>query len=123
MTSLFSGQEVLDEIYGLLRTAASRRQPVAALYDGLPRLLCPHVLGRNKEGSLRAFCYQFGGSSGSGLRSGPEGLGEWRCLAVDKLSLVELATGAWRTEPRSRPQHCVEKMDFDVDAQPGDSPQ
>jgi hypothetical protein len=123
MTPQLSGQEFLDEIYGLLLTAASRKQPIAALYDGLPRLLCPHVLGRNKEGSLRAFCYQFGGSSGSGLRSGPEGLGEWRCLAVDKLSLVELAAGAWRTEPRSSRQHCVEKIDFDVEAQLGDNPQ
>ena len=123
MSPQFSERQDLDEIYSLLRTAASRRQPIAARYDGLPRLLCPHVLGRNKEGSLRAFCYQFGGSSGSGLRSGPEGLGDWRCLAVDKLSEVELAAGGWRTEPRSRPQHCVEKIDFDVDAQPGDSPQ
>jgi hypothetical protein len=33
MTPQFSGQEVLDEIYGLLCTAASRKQPIAALYD------------------------------------------------------------------------------------------
>ena len=123
MTPQFSEQVFLDEIYALVRTAASRRQPIAALYDGLPRLLCPHVLGQNKEGSLRALCYQFGGGSGSGLRSGPEGLGDWRCLAVDKLSHVELAAGVWRSEPRSRPQHCVEKIDFDVDAQPGERPQ
>jgi len=49
--------QALDEIYALLRTAAARKQPVAAVYDDLPRLLCPHVLGRNREGRLRAFCY------------------------------------------------------------------
>lgn len=114
---------MLDEIYALLRTAAARKQPVAAIYDGIPRLLCPHVLGRNREGRLRTFCYQFGGGSGSGLRSGPEGIGGWRCIAVDKLSQVELQTGAWRTEPRSRRQSCVEEIDFDADAQPGDNPQ
>jgi hypothetical protein len=78
----------MDEIYGLLLTAAAHRQPVAAIYDGFPRLLCPHVLGRNREGHFRALCYQFGGGSGSGLL-GPEGVGGWRCIAVDKLSKVE----------------------------------
>jgi hypothetical protein len=115
--------QTVDDIYALLRTAAAGKQPVAAVYDGLPRWLCPHVLGRNKEGRLRAFCYQFGGSSGSGLRMGPEGLSGWRCIAVDKLSQVELRTGAWRTESHSGRQSCVEEIDFDADAQAGDSPQ
>ena len=96
---------------------------MAAVYDGLPRLLCPHVLGRNREGRLRAFCYQYGGSSGSGLRMGPEGMSGWRCIAVDKLSHVELRTGVWRTEPRASRQSCVEEIDFDADAHPGDDPQ
>lgn len=113
----------LEEIYSLLRTAAVCRQPVVAMYEGLPRLLCPHVLGRNREGLLRAFCYQFGGESGSGLRPGPEGVGGWRCIAIEKLSQVELRVGAWRTEPRSKKQHCVQEIDFDADAQSGDSPQ
>lgn len=113
----------LDEIYALLRSAAARKQPVFAVYDGLPRLLCPHVLGRNREGRLRAFCYQFGGSSGSGLRMAPEGMSGWRCIAVDKLSQVELWTGTWRTELCSSRQRCVEEIDFDADAQPGDNPQ
>ena len=52
------------EIYELLRYAAAHRQPVAATYDGQPRLLCPHVGGR-KSSRLQVFCYQFGGSSNS----------------------------------------------------------
>src|SRR5690242_3050022 len=100
MTPQLVEPQALDEIYGLLLRAAAGKQPVAAVYDGLPRLLCPHVLGRNGEGRLRALCYQFGGSSGSGLRLGPEGVGGWRCIAVDKLSRVELQMGLWRTEPR-----------------------
>ena len=123
MTPRADKAQVLDEIYALLRRAAAGKQPVAAVYDGLPRLLCPHVLGRNREGRLRAFCYQYGGSSGSGLRMGPEGMSGWRCIAVDELSHVELRTGVWRTEPRARRQSCVEEVDFDADAQPGDDPQ
>jgi hypothetical protein len=54
---------------------------------------------------------------------GPEGIGGWRCIAVDKLCQVELWAGDWRTEPRAGRQHCVEHIEFDTDAQSGDDPQ
>jgi hypothetical protein len=114
--------EAVSATYELLRVAAARRQPVAAVYDGLPRLLCPHVLGR-KSGRLHAFVYQFGGSSNSGLPMTAEGVGVWRCLAVEKLSQVELRADAWRTEPRSLRQTCIDEIDFDAEAQSGDNPQ
>ena len=84
--------------------------------------LCPHVLGR-KSGRLHAFVYQFGGSSHSGLPMTVEGVGLWRCLAVEKLSQVELRADAWHTEPRSPRQTCIDDIDFDADAQSGDNPQ
>ena len=112
----------VSEIYELLRVAAARRQSVAAIYDGLLRLLCPHVLGR-KSGRLHVFCYQFGGNSASGLATASEGIGAWRCLAVEKLSQVELCADAWHTEPRSPRQTCINEIDFDADAQPGEDPQ
>jgi len=112
----------VSEIYKLLRYAAARRQPVAATYDGQPRLLCPHVGGR-KSSRLHVFCYQFGGSSNSIEPLAAEGRGVWRCLAVEKLSQVELRTGAWHTEPRCPQQTCIDEVDFDTDAQPGDDPQ
>jgi hypothetical protein len=115
--------QTLKDIYLLLRIAATKRRPVAAIYEGLPRLFCPHLLGKNKQGKLRAFCYQYGGASGSGLRRVWDGWGGWRCLAIDKLKRVELRGNAWRTEPRSGQQHCVAQVDFDVNAQSGDDPQ
>ena len=114
--------QAVSERYELLRLAATRRQPVAAIYDGLPRLLCPHVLGR-KSGRLHAFVYQFGGSSNSGLTMTAERVGVWRCLAVEKLSQVELRADAWHTEPRSPRQTCIDEIDFEADAQSGDNPQ
>ena len=116
-----TGQRV-NETYELLRRAAIRRQPVAAIYDGLPRLLCPHVLGR-KSGRLHVLFYQFGGGSNSGLPVAPEGVGDWRCLAVEKLGRVELSAEAWHTQRRSRRQTCIDEVDFDVDAQPEEDPQ
>ena len=113
----------MDGIYALLRAAAAGKRPVVATDDVLPRLLCPHRLGRNRESRLRAFCYQCGGASGSGLRPVPGGLGCWCCSAVDRLSHVELRVGAWHTEPRSSRQGCVEEVELDADAQSGDEPQ
>jgi hypothetical protein len=117
MTPQPTKRQAVSEVYDLLRLAAARRQPVAAIYDGLPRLLCPHVLGR-KSGRLRALCYQFGGSSRSGLPMVSQGVGGWRCLVVVKLSEVELRAEAWHTEPRSPRQTCIDEIDFDADAQP-----
>jgi len=61
MTPQPAETQAVMEIYVLLRLAAARRQPVAATYDGLLRLLCPDVLGR-KSGRLHVFCYQFEGA-------------------------------------------------------------
>lgn len=122
MTPQPAEAQVVRERYALLRLAAARRQPVAAIYDGLLRLLCPHVLGR-KSGRLQVLCYQFGGSSQSGLPMAPGGIGGWRCLAVERLSQVKLRADAWQTEPRSAQQTCIDEIDFDADAQGGDNPQ
>jgi hypothetical protein len=113
----------VDEIYALLRTAGARKQPVAAMYEGHPRLFCPHLLGRGKQGRRNAFCYQFGGASVSGLRTVSGVVGGWRCIIVDKLSQVELQSGGWHTEPRSSRQTCVEEVEFDADVQRGEDPQ
>jgi hypothetical protein len=109
------------EVYELLLIAAAHRQ-VAATYDGLPRLLCPHVLGREQD-QLHALVYQVGGDSHSGLPVMPQRAGVWRCLALGKLSHVELRAGQWRTAPRSSRQTCVDEVDFVVDDQPGADPQ
>jgi hypothetical protein len=66
---------------------------------------------------------QFGGSSNSGLPVTLEGVGEWRCFAVEKLSEVGLHTDAWHTGPRSRRQTCIDEVDFDTDSQPEGDPQ
>ena len=122
MTPHSASIQTVSEIYALLHRAAACRKPVAAIYDGLPRLLCPHVLGR-KAGRLHTLVYQFGGKSTSGLAMGPESVGGWRCLAVEKLSQVELRSEAWHTEPRSPRQTCVDEVYFDADAQREDAPQ
>src|ERR1700751_2827939 len=107
--------QTMEEIYRLVWAAVASRQPMEAVYQRHPRQLCPHRLGRNREGQLRVLCYQYGGASESGLQ--PEGSSaNWRCLAVGKLSRVRLLEDVWRTAPNhSRPASCV--PDPDIDAQ------
>ena len=93
------------------------------MYHGYQRLLCPHRLGWNRRGQPRVLCYQYGGESERGLE--PVGSSaNWRCMAVDDLSGVELLEGAWRTAPNhSRPQTCVAEVDVDAEDQPERDPQ
>jgi hypothetical protein len=58
-----------------------------------------------------------------GLPMAPEGVGDWRCLAVEKLSQVELSAETWRTQQRSGRQTCIDEVDFDVDSQLEEDPQ
>jgi hypothetical protein len=110
--------QTVEEIYRLVRTAVIGKRPIRALYDGRSRLLCPHRLGRSKAGQMRVLCYQYGGESGSGLEA-PGSPANWRCIALEKLSHVELLKDAWRTAPNhSRPQTCVAVADVDAEDQP-----
>ena len=73
--------QTVEEIYRLVWAAVARRHPIAASYNVLPRLFCPHRLGGNKEDELRVLCYQYGRESG--LR--PLGSSaNWRCIVLEK---------------------------------------
>ncbi len=105
----------LEHAHAQIRSAIVHRRPITALYRGRRRLLCPHLLGWNKHRRLQVLCYQYGGDSESGLQ--PTGASDnWRCLAVENLSQVELLDGPWQTaENHSRPQTCIEEVELDVD--------
>jgi len=115
--------QTVEEIYQLIWTAVANKKPIEASYQGRPRLFCPHRLGWNREGQLRVLCYQYGGESQSGLQ--PTGsAANWRCVALEKLSKVKLAEGAWRTAPNhSRPTTCVAEADIDAEDHPERAPQ
>lgn len=115
--------QTVEEIYRLVWTAVSKKQPIEAVYHRQPRLLCPHRLGRNRDGYFRIVCYQYGGESHSGLE--PEGSpANWRCIALEKLSRVRIVEDAWRTAPNhSRPGSCVVNADIDADDYTEDIPQ
>ena len=115
--------QTVEDIYRLVWTAVATKQPISAMYKGLPRLFCPHRLGRNRAEQLRVLCYQYGGESESGLA--PMGSPEnWRCVALEKLRKVELLHGSWQTAPNhSRPASCIVQADIDAEDQPERDPQ
>jgi hypothetical protein len=107
--------QTVEDIYRLVRTAVMSKRPIRASYHGWDRWFCPHRLGRNHEGQIRVLCYQYGGESGSGLQA-VGSLANWRCIALEKLSRVELLEDAWHTAPNhSRPQTCVAEVDVDAE--------
>jgi len=71
----------LEQAHTQVRAAIVHRRPIAALYRGRRRLLCPHLLGWSRHRRLQVLCYQYGGDSESGIQ--PAGASDnWRCLAV-----------------------------------------
>jgi hypothetical protein len=108
----------LEQAHTRIRAAIIHRRPITALYRGRRRLLCPHLLGWNRHRRLQVLCYQYGGDSESGLKPA-RASDNWRCLAVENLSHVELLDSPWQTaENHSRPQTCIEEVELDVDASP-----
>jgi hypothetical protein len=115
--------QTVEDIYRLVWTAVANKRPLGAVYHRLPRLFCPHRLGRNRAGQPRVLGYQYGGESESGLE--PIGSpANWRCIVLEELRAVELLEGSWKTAPNhSRPATCVVEADIDAEDQPERDPQ
>jgi hypothetical protein len=115
--------QLAEEIDRVIRAAILEKTPLRAIYDGEVRLVCPHMLGRNREGHVRILCLQIGGESVSGLQR-KDGEGDWRCLALEKFSRVERAEALWQSAGRSlRRPKCIDQIELEVTDQPEREPQ
>ena len=122
-TSLPMPGQSTDEIDGLIRAAILGRVPLRAIYEGGERVLCPYMLGRNREGRVRVLCLQIGGESSSGLHR-KDGQGDWRCLALERFRSVERAERVWHSAPSSvRRPKCIDQIELEVADQPARAPQ
>lgn len=96
--------------YDTFRQAILAREQVFCTYQGLPREVCPHILGL-KNGSRHVLVYQFAGQSSRGLPPG----GEWRCMDPDKVTNAVMRVGPWHTgDSHLKPQTCVDQIDVQV---------
>jgi hypothetical protein len=97
--------------YAVLRDAIVNKKQVTCTYARHYREICPHVIGKGKDGQEMVLSFQFAGQSSTGLPPG----GEWRCMRVDEMSHVTSRPGAWHTgDNHSRPQTCVKDIDVEV---------
>ncbi len=93
--------------FELFRKAIDEKKQVVCLYHGLPREVCPHVIGYSMNGGEHVLVYQFAGRSSQGLPSG----GEWRCLELAHVREAEIRFGDWHTgHKHTRPQKCVQRI-------------
>ena len=107
--------QTLEEICVLVTASLFLKKPFTAIYHNYRRSLCPHVLGRNKEGGLHLLCYQYAGGSSSGLK-GRGSSDNWRCIAVPRLRSVRLLEERWQAaENHARPQTCIAEVLFDAE--------
>lgn len=109
-----SSSAAISVIAQVIRTAILHHRSIQAVYGDRERLLCPHMLGRNKDGQLRVLCLQIGGDSARGLtqRDGP---GDWRCMALERFTAVVYSTSPWvnATESMKRPA-CIDDVELEA---------
>jgi hypothetical protein len=107
--------QTVEDTNRLVRTAVVSKHPIRAIYHRRERWFCPHRLGRNRQGQTRVLSCQYRGESGSGLQAvgSPS---NWRFIALEKLSGVELLEDMWQTAPNhTRSQTCVAEVDVDAE--------
>jgi hypothetical protein len=102
-------------VYSTIRQAAIDKKTIVITYNGLERIMCPHVVGKNRNGRLHALCYQFAGRSKDRPIEADGSPNNWRCIDIEKISTILVRDGDWHTAANnSRPQTCVAQIDFEV---------
>jgi hypothetical protein len=107
--------QTVEDIYRLVRTAVvSKRRfepSMTAASGGSARTDWAGLA----KGRLKCFVISIAGRSVSGLQAAGSPA-NWRCIAVEKLSRVELLEDMWHTAPNhTRPQTCVAEVDVDAE--------
>jgi hypothetical protein len=94
--------------YTLFRKAILSEQQVVCTYDGRVRELCPHIIGRNRNGEEVVLAWQFAGESSGRLP-------QWRCLKLASVRHARLRAGRWHAGTSHKTtQQCVTDIDLDI---------
>lgn len=67
------------------------RMPVVLGYQKAQRQVCPHLLGKTKDGRIVLQGFQFGGGTSKGPIASPE-QGQWRYFYLDEISFAATNT-------------------------------
>jgi hypothetical protein len=94
--------------YTLFRNAILSEKQVVCRYGDLPRELCPHIIGTNKDGEEVVLAWQFAGKSSGRLP-------QWRCLKLANVQNARARDGRWHEGGSHRTeQTCVAAIDLDI---------
>ena len=94
--------------YVLFREAILAERQVVCSYDGRIRELCPHIIGRNRNGEEVVLAWQFAGRSSGKLP-------QWRCLRLANIRNASSREGPWHEGGSHRSeQTCVADIDLDI---------
>jgi predicted DNA-binding transcriptional regulator YafY len=105
-----------SETFRLFHRAILGEKQVAFTYEGLPREICPYILG-HKNGVEKVLAFQFGGRTSTGR------LG-WKCFNLARARDARMRDGPWHGAAEHRKtQRCVDDVFVDVNTavpnQPG----
>lgn len=85
------------------------RRQVVCLYGGHRLEVYPAILGFTRKAE-KALVFQSGGDGDSNLPPG----GEWRCLSLAGVTILELRDGPWLVPEPVEPQTCVTDVEYDI---------
>lgn len=103
----------MSQAYDLLRHALEHRISCFAVYDGLNRQFCPHIIGW-KEGEEQTLCWQYAGESSR--RPLPPG-GQWKCFTISKFTQLTTTNDPWHAGDPGKtgmPSSCVDQIDLQI---------
>ena len=97
-------------IHALFLEAMRDRRPIACMYQGHHREICPVMLGRTSL-EEKALVFQFGGSTSRGRLTEPD----WKCFNLAEVRDAVLQDGRWHAgTEHSAAQHCMKMVEYDV---------
>jgi hypothetical protein len=94
--------------YTLFRNAILAEQQVVCTYGDRTRVLCPHIIGTDKNGEEVVLAWQFAGESSGKLP-------QWRCLKLANVRNPRIRDGRWHQgSSHKATQRCVSHIDLDI---------
>jgi hypothetical protein len=96
--------------HALFLKAMREKRPVACLYQGYAREICPVMLGRTSL-EEKALVFQFGGATSNG----PLGKPDWKCFKLGEVQNARIIDGHWHAgSEHSQAQSCMKMVEYDV---------
>ncbi len=97
--------------HALFLEAMRAQRPLACLYQGHRREICPVMLGRTGL-EEKALVFQFGGTSSGGAVPRP---GQWKCFRLTEVRDPVLIEGNWHAgTSHTSASSCMKMVEYDV---------